>query len=280
MLLSYAFWQRTFGGDPGAVGRTLTLSGHTAEIVGVTPPEFFGLEVGRRFDVILPVCADATFSDDKKGRMEAGTEWWLSVFGRLKPGWTRERAAAHLATISPAIFQSTLPAAYPPSSVDQYRKFTLGAYPAGTGLSSLREEYESPLWLLLGLSGLVLVIACANLANLLLARATAREREIAIRLGLGASRGRVVRQLLTESLLLASMGALAGVAIAGVSSRALVAFLDVGPGDDARLARPGICCRARDSDVRALWSRAGAERHADGCGGGDAVRQSREHVGP
>ena len=112
--------------------------------------------------------------------------------------------------------------------MDQYRKFTLGAYPAGTGLSSLREEYESPLWLLLGLSGLVLVIACANLANLLLARATAREREIAIRLGLGASRGRVVRQLLTESLLLASMGAMAGVAIAGVSSRALVAFLDVG----------------------------------------------------
>ena len=158
------------------------------------------------------------------------------------------------------------------------RKFTLGAYPAGTGLSSLREEDESPLWLLLGLSGLVLVIACANLANLLLARATAREREIAIRLGLGASRGRVVRQLLTESLLLASMGALAGVAIAGVSSRALVAFLGRGPRDDARLARHGICGGACDRDMRALRSRAGAEEHARGCGSRDAG-QPREHVG-
>ena len=128
----------------------------------------------------------------------------------------------------------------------KYRKFKLGAYPAGTGLSSLREDYESPLWLLLGLAGLVLVIACANLANLLLARATAREREIAIRLGLGASRGRVVRQLLTESLLLASMGALAGVAIAGVSSRRARRVSRRGSGDDARLARPGIRRRARD----------------------------------
>jgi len=228
VLLSYAFWQRTFGGDPAAIGRTLTISSHTAEIIGVTPPEFFGLEVGRYFDFILPICADPIFSDDGTGRLEAGTDWWLGVFGRLKPGWTREQATAHLATLSPAIFKSTLPATYPARSVDQYLKFTLAAYPGATGLSSLREQYESPLWLLLGLSGLVLVIACANLANLLLARATAREREIAIRLGLGASRGRVIRQLLTESLLLASMGAAAGVVLAGVSSRALVGFLDAG----------------------------------------------------
>jgi putative ABC transport system permease protein len=225
-VLSYAFWQRTFGGDPSVVGHTLTLSSRPVEVIGVAPPEFFGLEVGRTFDVAVPVCSDAVFSDDGKGRLELGTNWWLSVFGRLKPGWTLEKAAAHLAAISPALFRSALPPTYPARSVDKYLNFKLSAYPAATGLSSLREEYETPLWLLLGVAALVLVIACANLANLLLARATARSREIAIRLGLGASRARIVRQLLTESLLLALLGTVGGMWIAGLLSRSLVTFLD------------------------------------------------------
>lgn len=227
-VISYAFWQRTFGGDASVIGRVLTLDTHVVEVIGVTPPEFHGLEVGRTFDVALPVCADPVFSDDGKGRLEVGTVWWLSVFGRLKSGWTVDRATAHLSAISPELFRSSLPPTYPPVSVPKYLNFKLGVFPAGTGLSQLRDAYASPLWLLLGIAALVLVIACANLTNLLLARATAREREIAIRLGLGASRGRIIRQLLTESLLLAAIGAACGVVLAGTLSRSLVAFLNTG----------------------------------------------------
>jgi putative ABC transport system permease protein len=225
-VLGNGFWRRTYGGDPSIVGRTIALNSTPTEIVGVAPAGFYGLEVGRAFDVALPLCAEPAFSPDGKGRLDAGTTWWLSMFGRLKPGWTEARANAHLAAVSPAIFQASIPSTYPPVSVPKYLKFRLGAYPGGSGLSQLREAYDTPLFLLLGIAGLVLVIACANLANLLLARASAREKEIGVRLGLGASRARVVRQLLTESLLLVSIGAVCAVLLAGVLGRWLVAALE------------------------------------------------------
>src|SRR5205823_10965756 len=149
----------------------------------------------------------------------------FGLFARLKEGWTIERATAHLAAISPQIFQLTSPPRYRPEDTKSYLAFKLAAFPAGTGVSSLRRDYEASLWLLLATTGLVLVIACANLANLMLARATAREREIAVRLAIGASRGRVVRQLLAESLLISAIGAAAGVAIARWLSAFLVSFL-------------------------------------------------------
>src|SRR5436190_8516273 len=225
-VLGYDFWRRSYAADLTAVGRTINLGSRPVEIVGVAPAGFYGLEIGRAFDVVLPLCAEPLFSDDGKGLVDAGTTWWLSVFGRLKPGWTIGRASAHLAAISRDAFRSSLPSYYPPVSVPSYLNMKLSASPGGAGLSELREKYETPLWLLLGIAGLVLVIACANLANLLLARASTREREIAIRLGLGASRGRVIRQLLTESLLLVTIGAMLAMFLADTLGQWLVAALE------------------------------------------------------
>jgi predicted permease len=225
-VLSHGMWRRVYGADPSVVGRTIALDSKPVEIVGVTPAPFHGLEVGRAFDVVLPLCAEPLFSSDGQGRVNAGTIWWLGVFGRLKPGWTPERASAALEAASPAVFRASLPATYPAASVDRYVNFKLGALPGGAGLSQLRENYTSSLWLLLAIAGVVLVIACANLANLLLARASAREREIAVRLGLGASRGRLIRQMLTETLLLVSAGTAIALLLAGTMSQALVASLE------------------------------------------------------
>jgi putative ABC transport system permease protein len=157
--------------------------------------------------------------------MESPTAWWLAAIGRLKPGWNLERASAQLDAISPGIFATTLPSEFDAVAKKDYLSFHLGALSAATGVSGLRKDYEYPLWVLLVLSGLVLLIACANLANLMLARASSRQREMALRLTLGASRIRLIRQLLAESLLLAVVGTATGVALAQILSRALVAFL-------------------------------------------------------
>ncbi len=231
VVLSYPFWQREFGGHPSAVGRTVTLNGHAFEVIGVTPPGFFGVEVGRQYDLAIPICADAILDPEKqdpqRSRLSRRDGWWLAAMGRLKPGWTFEQATAHLTAISPAIYEETLPATYTPEYVENYRALRLGAVPAATGVSGLRAAYATPLWLLLGASGLLLLIACSNLANLMLARSSARQREMAVRLALGASRGRVVRQLLIESLLLAAFGALLGGWLAGSLSRGAVSLISL-----------------------------------------------------
>jgi putative ABC transport system permease protein len=223
IVISDSFWQREFGG--GAVlGTKLTLEGHPFEIVGVTPASFFGVEVGRNFDVALPLCAEAIIhAEDPLLKKHHG--WWLGAIGRLKPGWTLERATAQLAAISPALFQATLPQEYTQPDRTKYLAFKLGAVPAAAGVSYLRREYEVPLWLLMAISALVLLIACANLANLMLARTHSRQHEMAVRLALGASRGRLFRQLLAESALLGGAGAILGLGLAQLLSRLLVLFL-------------------------------------------------------
>ena len=224
-VISYSFWKREFGGNIDAVGRKLSLAGHAVEIIGVTPLSFYGIEVGRGFDVAVPLCAEPLIKGEGTN-LERRNSWWLAAMGRLKPGWSLGLATAHLNAISPALFEATLPTQYEGDLAKHYLEFRLKASPAGAGFSTLREEYEEPLWLLLGLAGIVLLIACANLANLMLARASARQHEIAVRLALGASRGRLVRQLLAESMLLASLGATLGVFLANDLSRLLVSFLD------------------------------------------------------
>jgi putative ABC transport system permease protein len=224
VVLSDSFWQREYSGDKGVIGQKMTLAKHPFEIIGVTPPGFFGLEVGNSFDVAVPICAEAIVGG-KNSRLDSGTDWWLMVTGRLKPGLSFQQATASLQAISPSLFQSTLPANYPPVSVHDYLGFKLEALPARAGYSSLREDYTRPLWLLLAIAGTVLLIACANLANLLLARASAREREMAVRQAVGASRARLIRQLLAESLLLAAVGAILGTFLAQTLSRFLVSFI-------------------------------------------------------
>jgi predicted permease len=224
VVVSHAFWQRELGGDPSAIGRPLRLDGHPFPILGVTERGFAGAEVGRSFDVAVPLCAEPILQSGGS-YLDRPDAWFLAVIARLPPGWTVERATAQLAAISPGLFQATVSPRYPPEIARRYQGYRLGAFHAGTGLSALRQRYERPLWLLLATTGLVLLIACANLANLMLARASAREREIAVRLAIGASRGRLVRQLMAESLLLALVGAAGGVLLAFWLSGSLLAFL-------------------------------------------------------
>ena len=223
VVLSHAFWTREMGGDPRAIGRTLTLDSRQAEVIGVTPAGFSGLEVGRGFDLAVPLCVESAINGGN--RLTSATDWWLVAIGRLKPGWTLERATAQLQAISPGIFEATITPTYPAASAPRYKAFKLEAAAGGAGDSMLREAYEHPLWMLLAAAGIVLLIACANLANLLLARASARHREIAVRLGLGASRARIVRQLLTESALVAAIGAAGSVLLAAIMGEGLVSFL-------------------------------------------------------
>jgi predicted permease len=226
-VISYSFWQRQFGGDPAAVGGSLTLDGQPFTIIGVTPPAFFGMEVGRRFDVAAPICSEP-ITDGEQSVLDRRDGWWLAVAGRLKQGLSLDQASAELSSIAPAVFQASLPAVYGPTEAKRYLGFRLVASPAAAGYSSLRNNYDTALWLLMGIAGLVLLIACANLANLMLARASARDREVVVRLALGASRGRLIRQLLTESLMLATAGAAAGAIIGRTLSQFLVAFLSTG----------------------------------------------------
>jgi predicted permease len=242
VVISSAFWEKEFAADRNVLNRTLTLDGKVFPVVGVTPPSFFGVEVGNRYDVAVPLCVDRLLSEDGKGRSDSRHAWWLASIGRLKPGWTPERATSHLQALSPAIMQAALPTVYRPDQAKRFLNNKLTANPGATGVSNLRRRYETPLWMLLATTGAVLLIACANLANLLLARASVREKEIAVRLAMGAGRARLIRQLLSESLLLSVCGAILGAILAQVLSRALVAFLTtensplfVGLGLDARV---------------------------------------------
>jgi predicted permease len=228
-VLSYAYWQRAFGGSASALGQTVRLDGKQFDIVGVTAPDFFGVDVGRRFEVAIPVCADALLPSSR-GRIESRGNFWLAVVGRLQPGQTVTTATDRLIAVSPAIMAATVPDGYTSEGQQKYKENKLNARAASSGLSDLREQFAQPLFVLLAATGLVLLIACANLANLLLARATARQREIAIRLAIGASRQRIVGQLLIESVLLALMGTVLGMIVARGLTDVLMAQLAAGMG--------------------------------------------------
>ncbi|HUB30202.1 MAG TPA: ABC transporter permease [Terracidiphilus sp.] len=223
-VISNAFWHREFGGRSNVIGSKLALDGHPFEIIGVTAPSFYGLEVGRNFDVALPLCSEPVLHGEGAWTADS-TTWWLAAIGRLNAGWSFQQASAQLAGVAPGIYAATLPAEYDAAARKDYLRFSLKAEPAATGASPLRKQYADPLWVLLSISGLVLLIACANLANLMLARAGARQREMALRLALGASRLRLIRQLVAESLLLALGGAVIGMAMAQMLGGVLIAYI-------------------------------------------------------
>lgn len=220
-VISYGFWQREFGGTAAALGREIQLDGHAFPIIGITPQEFYGIEVGKPFAVAIPLCSQAVFSE--RSFLDRRDAWWLGMMGCLRPGVSLAGARSYLESVWPGILRSTISPNYRPETVKEYMRLKIHAQPGGTGYSSLRSKYEDPLVLLLSIAGLVLLIACANVANLLLTRATARQREIAIRLAVGASRARLIRHMLTESLLLAMLGSAAGIILAQWLSRYLVA---------------------------------------------------------
>ncbi|HXA07124.1 MAG TPA: ABC transporter permease [Bryobacteraceae bacterium] len=224
VVLGYDFWQSNFGGQHTAIGSRMVVNDVSLEVIGVAPATFSGVEVGKSFDLAVPICALSVLhrGDRSFQRLDYS---WLIVMGRLKPGWTIAQASDHLSAISPGLFEATVPTGYAAASLERYKKFRLEAISARNGVSSLRAQYDDPLWLLLGITGLVLLIACGNLTNLMLARASARQREFALRLALGASRSRLIRQSLCESLLLASTGAALGLALAGALSKSILYFL-------------------------------------------------------
>lgn len=223
-VISYSLWQSEFGGRDSIIGSRISIYNHPTEVIGVTPPSFFGLDVGKQFEVALPACSlPAYITGD--GTVIRRDVFWLQVMGKLKPGWSLERASGQLEAASPGMFETTVPSGYSTEQLDTYRNFRLTAYPGRNGMNQPGETYDSSLWILLATTGMVLLIACANLANLLLAKASSREKEIAVRLALGASRGRVIQQLLLESLVLAFGGSLLGIGLAPMLSKTVVRIL-------------------------------------------------------
>jgi putative ABC transport system permease protein len=220
-VISYSFWQRYFGGAADAIGRTLTLDRVPFTIVGVTPPEFFGTDIGSRFDVAVPL-GDEPLIRGRDSGLDRRSMWWLSVMVRMRPGQSLDQATASLRGVQPQIREATLPENWRPPDLARYLKDRFVLFPASTGSSFLRERFQRPLMTIMIVVALVLLIACANIANLLLARALARRHELGVRVALGASRWRLIRQLMTESLLLSATGAAFGIAIASWGSRLLV----------------------------------------------------------
>jgi predicted permease len=230
VVLSYDYWKSRFALDPGVLGKKILVNDSPMEIVGVSARGFAGLDPAQSPQIRVPVLMkEAMVPDWPWVHMDDRRTRWVQVFGRLKPGYTPESAAAPLQGLFTQIRASemTLPAAkdWSKYSREQFMKGQLIVETAAMGYSGLRNDFSTALVVLMCMVGLVLLIACANVANLLIARGFMRQKEIAVRLSLGASRGRLVRQLLVESLVLSSIGGLLGLALAVVLTRALLALV-------------------------------------------------------
>ncbi|MGB6900935.1 MAG: ABC transporter permease, partial [Candidatus Acidiferrum sp.] len=228
VILNYAYWKSRFSADPNIVGKTLILNNQSMTIVGVLQPGFDGVELGRSPKLFVPIMMEKEILvGNPTDMLKERRNRWVNAFGRLKPGVTRDRAKASLQPFMHSMLEMEVKdkAFAHASSYDreQFLKCTIDLLPGSQGRSYTRQALSTPLWVLMATTGLVLLIACANLANLLLVRGSARKKEMAIRLAMGATRGRIVSQLLIESLSLSTMGALAGLALAYWADKALMA---------------------------------------------------------
>jgi len=222
-VISYGFWKAHFAGDPDVLGKTVRLDRHPFTIIGVTPPWFTGLDVDTHYDVAIPIGCEPILHTDRSN-LDARSTWWLRILGRLKPDESIQQATAKMEALAPEVDRATLPN-WDADGQREYLQRSFELVPAAAGFSETGNDYRKALFTLMAVVGLVLLIACANIANLLLARAAARQREISIRLAIGAARRRVMRQLLSESLLLSVLGAAGGLLFAVWGSRLLVHLL-------------------------------------------------------
>ncbi len=239
-VLSYSFWQTRFASDRSIVGKTLVINGRNMTVIGVAQPGFDGVELGHTAKIFIPIMMKAQmtpFWDGLKDRRQR----WVNAFGRLKPGVSRAQAKAALQPFMHSMLELEVKeAAFRNASQysrQQFLKCWIDLSPGSRGRSYLRQQLSTPLWLLLGVTIAVLLLACANIANLLLARATARQREVAIRLATGAGRGRIIRQLLVESVLLSTFGAALGIWLAFWADRMLLSvYLPAGYSGDLTIS--------------------------------------------
>jgi predicted permease len=235
-VISYAFWQREYAGGPDILGRMISLEGHPFEIVGITPPSFTGIDVGRQFDVAVPLCSEALIHGELS-LIDLRNGYWLAAVGRLKPGVTIEQANAEMAALSTGILEATTPPQYDTEAQKHYLRYKFGAFPAATGFRICAGSRDTPVDAV-GHRRHGLADCLRHIAILLLARASVRGREIAVRLSLGASRGRLIRQLLVESLLIGVAGTVLGAVLAQWVSRFLVAFIATSTPDVFVYLRP------------------------------------------